>query len=109
MRVIADNLGQDVEEVQPVIDEFLLQLHRRFYEYKDADLIGQDLHYQLSHQGYYHLLGLFDCFSERYDWERGFAQEYILRLGLRSKWLPYQHQMESWKQQRFTESKDDTD
>lgn len=97
---VAENLGMGAEQVAPVVDEFLLQLHRRLYEYKglNGDFIGEELHWQIGKQGFYHLLGFLDCFSDRYQWEAGIASEYLMRLGSRSDWLPFRHQIESWKE-----------
>jgi len=97
---IAENLRMQPEEVSHVVDEFLLQLHRRIFEYVglNGDYIGEELHYHIGKQSFYHLLGFLDCFSRRYDWDEGSSSEYLLRLGNRADWLPYRHQMEAWKQ-----------
>lgn len=96
---VATNLGKDYDDIAPVIDEFLLQLHRRLFEYKglNGDYIGEELWHEIGNQGYYHLLCFLDVFSERYQWEPGIANEYLLRLGQRHTWLPYGHQTEGWK------------
>jgi hypothetical protein len=96
---IAENLSMEPSEVASVVNEFTLQLHKRLVEYKglNGDYIGEDLHYQIDGQAFYHLLGFLDCFSDRYGWESGSATEYLLRLGTRADWLPYKHQMEAWQ------------
>ena len=96
---IAQSLGQEPSDVEAVLDEFVLQLHRRLFEYRglNGDYIGEQLHYDLSPQAFYHFLGFLDCFSKGYTWEPGIATEYLARLGQRKDWLPYRHQMESWK------------
>lgn len=106
---VAGNLGMEENSVFHVVDEFLLQLHRRLYEYRgvNGDYLGEELHFQIGAQGFYHLLGFLDTFSDRYNWERGSATEYLLRLGRRAEWAPYQHQMEGWVERRGGEVADD--
>ena len=98
----ARNLGMEDSVVRQVVDEFLLQLHRRLHEYRglNGDYVGEELHYQIGPQGFYHLLGFLDTFTERYRWEPGTANEYLLRLGSRADWAPYGHQMEGWSDSR---------
>ena len=97
---IAESVGKEPEEISLIIDEFLLQLHRHIYEYKglNGDFIGEELHYMLSRQAFFHLLGFLECFSKRYKWEPNSASEYLIRLGMRAEWLPYLHQVEAWKE-----------
>lgn len=106
---VARNLGMEDDAVSHVVDEFLLQLHRRLYEYRglNGDYVGEELHYQIGPQGFYHLLGFLDTFSDRYSWEPGSANEYLLRLGRRADWAPYQHQTESWSDGRRSGGADD--
>lgn len=100
LQEVAESLGKEPDEVAAIVDEFLLQLHRRFYEYKglNGDYIGEELHYEINKQSFYHFLGFLDCFASRYNWESGSASEYLLRLGSSSDWLPFRHQIESWKE-----------
>lgn len=95
---IAKNLGLEPTDVESTLDEFMLQIHRRLFEYVglNGDYIGEELHYQIGDQAFYHLLGFLDTFSDRYSWEPGSANEYLLRLSSRSRWAPFQHQTERW-------------
>lgn len=106
---VARTLGMEDDAVSHVVDEFLLQLHRCLYEYRglNGDYVGEELHYQIGPQGFYHLLGFLETFSDRYSWEPGSATEYLLRLGRRADWAPYQHQMESWVDGRRARDADD--
>jgi len=94
----AANLGRDSSEVGQVVAEFLLQLHRDLVEYEgfNGDYLGETLSQRLPAQGFFHLLGFLERFSERYEWEPGTAQEYLGRLGSRADWLPYSHQLSGW-------------
>jgi len=106
---VARSIGMEDDAVRHVVDEFLLQLHRRLYEYRglNGDYLGEELHYQIGPQGFYHLLGFLDTFSDVYNWERGSASEYLMRLGSRADWAPYRHQMESWVDRQGSEAADD--
>lgn len=97
---VAAELGLEREDVSAIIDEFMLQLHRNLFEYKglNGDYVGEELHYQLGKQAFYHLLGFLDCFSRRYNWSNVSGSEYLSRLGPRGKWVPYQYQTEGWKE-----------
>jgi len=92
---IATSLGIDESEVLDVIGEFALQLHKRALEYR-GDFIGEELWSQVSPQAFFHLLGFLDYFSDRYSWSRGDASEYLLRLGRKADWAPFNHQMSGW-------------
>jgi len=94
----AANLGLEDTVVRSVIDEFMLQLHRDLVEYEgmNGDYLGKSLSHHLPPQGFFHLLGFLDRFSERYEWEPGTAHEYLARLGTRADWLPYSHQLRGW-------------
>ena len=96
---IAVSLGIEESEVLAVIAEFALQLHKRALEYRglNGDFIGEELSYQVSPQAFYHLLGFLDYFSDRYSWSPGDATEYLLRLGRKADWAPFNHQMSGWK------------
>jgi hypothetical protein len=106
---IAQNTGIDDDVVIHVANELMLQLHRRLFEYRglNGDFIGEELHLQIGPQAFYHLLGFLDLFSDRYQWERGSATEYLLRLGRRADWAPFQHQMEGWRDARTASSPED--
>jgi hypothetical protein len=95
---VADALEMERSEVSPVIDEFLLQLHKRALEYKglNGDFIGENLHYEIGEQGFYHLLGFLAYFANRYVWNEGSSSEYLRRLGGSRRWSSYCHQMEGW-------------
>jgi len=56
---------------------------------------------EIGHQAFFHLLGLLDRFSEKYQWEPGSANEYLMRLGSRADWLPFSHQCSGWKEAEF--------
>lgn len=96
---IANEVGLEASDVERVIGEFCLQLHRGLIEYKgmNGDFLGEDLSLALSPQAFFHLLGFLDAFSERYDWEPGDASEYLARLGTRGHWAPFRHQCDGWK------------
>jgi hypothetical protein len=96
---IADNLGFEEDMVKAVVAEFALQLHRHTLEYPglSGDLIGGCLFAQLDRQAFYHLLGFLDHFMQHYDWDECAADEYLLRLGSRHEWAPFQHQMAGWR------------
>lgn len=100
LEVTAKNLGMEACEVASVIDEFMLQLHRKLVEYEglNGDYIGEELHYSIGRQAYFHLLGFLDRFSERYQWERGTAVEYMARLFSPAEWRPFSHQLQGWKE-----------
>ena len=104
---VAENMGKERDEISAIIDEFVLQLHRRLYEYKglNGDYFGEELHWQIGKQAFCHLLYFLDCFSERYEWEPGSALEYLLRLGTRADWMPYQHQTEAWKEKSESQNR----
>ena len=94
----ASNLGMEDGVVRRVIDEFMLQLHRDLVEYQgmNGDYLGESLSHHLPNQAFFHLLGFLDRFSERYEWEPGTAHEYLARLGSRSEWQPFSHQLQGW-------------
>src|SRR5437879_1703248 len=96
---IADNLGFEEDVVKAVVAEFALQLHRHALEYRglNGDFIGECLWNQVDRQAFYHLLGFLDYFTERYDWDECSGNEYLLRLGSRHEWAPFQHQMAGWR------------
>ena len=96
---IAAALGMDEEDVRPVLDEFMLRLHKCAHEYEgmNGDYVGEQLRFDIGPQAYYHLLGFLDLFANAYTWEPGTSGEYLLRLGRRSDWVPFRHQMEGWK------------
>lgn len=106
---VARNTGMEEDQVSSVLDEFLLQLNRRLYDYVyvggfNGDYIGEALIHQISYQSFYHLLGFLDTFSDKYDWHKGSANEYLLRLGDRARWAPYHHQTEGWNKGKKLES-----
>lgn len=99
IEIAAGNLGMEEDDVRKVIDEAMLQLHKALVESRakgSQDYIGGTLHYEIGAQAFYHLLGFLDEFSDRYKWEKGDASEYLLRLGRRSDWAPFSHQVQGW-------------
>lgn len=105
IKEIAKNLGEEEELVANVLNEFCYQLHKGIFEYEgvNGDFIGEELHYLIPNQAFYHLLGFLQEFANKYGFDEDSASEYLLRLGSRSTWLPYSHQMSGWKK-RGTES-----
>ena len=96
----ARNLGMEEDDVRKVVDEVMLLLHKGIVEHRASerrDYIGGTLHYEIGPQAFYHLLGFLDEFSDGYQWQPGSATEYLLRLGRRSDWTPYFHQVQGWK------------
>lgn len=100
---VADNLSMERQDVAAVIEEFLLQLHRRVVEYDEGNgsYIGERMWNEVSPQAYFHFLGFLDRFSERYVWEPGSAREYIARLSRPADWRPFSHQMSGWKEAAY--------
>lgn len=100
---VADNLSMERDDVVAVIEEFMLQLHRRLVEYDglNGDYIGEQLWNEVSPQAYFHFLGFLDRFSERYNWQSGSAHEYIARLFRPREVRPFAQQMEAWKEAKF--------
>lgn len=96
---VADNLGLDQGDVNSVIAEFALQLHRRAVGYKgvNGDFIGESLWHEVNSQAFYHLLGFLDYFADRYSWEPGSSGEYLMRLAPTAHWMPFRHQLEGWQ------------
>lgn len=95
---ISNKTGVDKRTVSLVADELLYELHRRLVEYRglNGNYLGEEAHYELNDRGFYHLLGVFDAFSERYNWESGSASEYLLRLGARDRWVNYVEETKQW-------------
>ena len=93
----AKNLGMEVEEIIPILDELMLQFHKAIATSDHANpFVGSKLLFDTSPQTFYHLLCFLDYFSEKYKWEAGDASEYLLRLGKRSEWAPFVHQARGW-------------
>lgn len=94
---VALKLDLDVDAVAAVVDEFMLQVHRRAYEYQglNGDYIGEELHYEMGPQGFYHFLRFLDWFSNTYGWENS-SSEYLSRLRPTDTWMPYRRQMDGW-------------
>lgn len=109
----AENLGMETSEVAGVIDEFMLQLHRAQFErnedrggdYMGVSQIGT-LFRALSKQAFFHFLGFYDFMQrDQAEWERGYSNEYLMRLAPRSEWLPFSHQMSGWKKGNYWEQR----
>ena len=99
---IATNLGLEESEVRATVDEFMLQLHKRFVEYigVNGDYLGEELNREIGNQAFFHFLGFLERFSIRYEWEQGTANEYLMRLGSRADWAPYSHQLKGWEKSK---------
>lgn len=97
---VAERIGLPPETVDRMIEEFMLCLHRQFFEYDDwnGDFIGEELHWQVSRQAYFHFLAILSLVDERYSHDIPWT-ETLLRLGLRSDWEPFgiRGQMKDWK------------
>ncbi len=100
--IVANNLSMEREDVAAIIDEFMLQLHRRIVEYEgfNGDYLGEELRHELCIQAYFHFLGFLDRFSERYKWEPGSAYEYVATSYRPIDWRPFSHQMTGWKESK---------
>lgn len=100
----AQNLGMETSDVEAVINEFMLQLHRAQHERnesKSGDYLGEGqiatLFRAMPRQAFFHFLGFYEYMQRsQAEWERGYADEHLARLAPRSEWLPYSHQMNGW-------------
>ena len=109
MQTTAKNLGMELDEVEAVVNEFMLQLHKAKFErneedagdYQGASAIAS-LFRALPQQAFFHFLGFYE-FMQRAQgrWEQGSAHEYLARLAPRSEWLPFTHQMSGWKKGNY--------
>lgn len=105
IQTTAENLGMETSMVAAVVDEFMLQLHRAQFERneeKGGDYMGVSqigsLFRALPPQAFFHFLGFYEFMQrDQAEWERGYANEYLMRLAPRSDWLPFSHQMSGWK------------
>lgn len=101
----AENLGMDREQVEAVVNEFMLQLHKAQFERNEVtagDYLGATaiaaLFRALPRQAFFHFLGFYEFMQRgQAEWQQGFAHEYLMRLAPRSEWLPFSHQMSGWK------------
>lgn len=82
----AQNLGMEIDDVQSVMDEVMLLLHKGIVEshQERGPFIPMKLLWRIGDQAFYHLLGFLDNFSEDYRWEKGDATQYLQRLGPKS-------------------------
>jgi hypothetical protein len=88
--MIVREIGISPDDAESAICRFLKWLSSRIRNYEgNRDFIGEELHWIVSRATFYHLLGLFDDFSERYSWEKGSAKEYLLRIAPRDEWPNY--------------------
>lgn len=109
----AENLGMDTAEVEAVINEFMLQLHKAQFERNEivaGDYLGGTdiavLFRALPRQSFFHFLRFYEFMQrDQTGWEQGFASEFLMRLAPRSEWLPYAHQMSGWKQGKYWASR----
>jgi hypothetical protein len=88
---ISREIGISPGDAEYAISRFLQWLSSNIQNYDEGnrDFIGEELHWKLSRATFYHLLGLFDEFSDRYSWERGSAAQYLLRIAPREEWPSY--------------------
>jgi len=94
---VAENLWKDESDVEAVLNEFTLQLHRALFEKFEGDYVGQTLYRELPHQSYFHLLGFLERLSEWYGpFHPDVVTEYLNRLGGQAAWRPFVHQMAAW-------------
>lgn len=102
IKEIAENIGEEEAIVENVLNEFCYELHKRIFEYEgfNGDFIGEELPHIIPDQAFYHLLGFLQEFANKYGFDENSASEYLLRLGTRSTWLPYKHQMTGWKKRK---------
>lgn len=105
LAVVAREAGQDLESVRHTVTAFTRVLHRHALEYEgiNGDVIGEDLPRQLGDEAFFHLLGFLEWFAERYEWERGIANEYLLRHPPDDRWRPFGRQMEMWEREKERE------
>lgn len=105
IKATANNLGMETSDVEAVVNEFMLQLHRAQFErdvvtsgdYLGASQIGT-LFFALPRQAFFHFLGFYDHMQQgQAEWEQTYADEYLARLAPRKEWMPFQHQMSGWK------------
>ncbi|WP_143134387.1 hypothetical protein [Burkholderia ubonensis] len=93
---VAENLGKDESDVDAVLSEFTLQLHRALFEKFEGDYLAQ-LYRELPHQAYFHFLGFLDRLAAWYGpIDSHIVSEYLSRLAGRAVWRPFVHQMEAW-------------
>ncbi len=113
IQTAAENLCMEVSEVAAVVDEIMLQLHRAEFErneVKGGDYLGVSqigtLFRALPRQAFFHFLGFYEFMQrDQAEWERGYANEYLMRLAPRSEWLPFSHQMSGWKRGNYWEGR----
>lgn len=89
--MIAREIGISPADAEFATCRFLKWLSRSILNYDEGnrDFIGEELHWILNRATFYHLLGLFDEFSDRYTWEMGSAKEYLLRIAPSDEWPNY--------------------
>lgn len=100
----AQNLGMETSDVEAVINEFMLQLHRAQHErneMKGGDYLGNSqigaLFRTMPRQAFFHFLGFYEFMQrDQAEWEPGYVHEFISRLAPRCEWLPHSHQMNGW-------------
>ena len=95
---VSENLGSDPSDVSAILDEAFLCLHRRIFEYKglNGDYLGEAMHFEIGDQAFYHLMGFLGCYGEKRGLEKADTIEFMLRIGGKQRWLPFEHQIESW-------------
>lgn len=92
---VSSKTGAEKDLVRQVAEELLAGLHKRLKE-ADSDYIGQVADYDLGDRGYYHLLGLLEQFSKKYEWDAGTAGQYLGRMPPMERWKPHRDEMDKW-------------
>lgn len=98
---VAKEASISIDEAVQASDALLKVLHKRLVEYRGVyghrDYLGGNAYFELSEIGFYHLLGLFEQFSQRYpSWEVGDASEYLARLQLLEHWEKLTEEVQEW-------------
>lgn len=94
---VSENLAMDTDDVEAVVNEFMLNLHRSLFEESKGDDIHSSLYRELPRQAYFHFMLFLERFSEWFgELDSYTVTEYLTRLGGRAAWQPFVHQMASW-------------
>lgn len=96
---VANNLRKDVDEVEDIVNEFVLQLRKHFYEFERIGYTGffkGELYHTIPKQAYYHLVCFIGEVGEKYEIDEVFIPSELADGGFSREWLPYYHQSEGW-------------
>jgi len=87
-----------VDEARRASEALLKALHRRLVEYRglNGDYLGEMAHWELSEEGFFHLLGLVEQLSIRYLWEKGSISEYLGHLPPVERWKVLTEEIRDW-------------